>query len=314
MKNILRSGSFALLCLALSAATLRSQTVTFTNNTAISFNDTNYDGLEIVVTNCTLTVDGAHAFAGLRVQPGGVLTHIYAATGGLPNRQHIIGEAHTFTDTNLAVLAQTGVDLATVAVWDEVRTLLYLSGTDYLLSMNNYGFALLRSVAGSTIPDGAAVLVDYDYLATPVLTGLRLTVAGVTIQPDGGLPGVVTSADGAYALAVLPSWAGTVTPSLTGFLFIPSARNFDTVTAPQTGADFLVVDSITPTVALHRQGTILFFTWTAVPGVTYSLYSSTNLVDWLDSGRTVLGTNGPMRFATLMEAEPQKFFRLQATP
>jgi hypothetical protein len=53
----------------------QSATVVFTNDVAIGSSDTNYDGLDIVVTNCTVTVDGTHAFASLRVLAGGILTH-----------------------------------------------------------------------------------------------------------------------------------------------------------------------------------------------------------------------------------------------
>ena len=48
--------------------------VTFSSNTLISPNNTNFDGADIVVTNCTVTVDGAHSFASFQVQNGGVLT------------------------------------------------------------------------------------------------------------------------------------------------------------------------------------------------------------------------------------------------
>ena len=58
-----------------AAAGLTASAVTFTNDTIITFNNTNYDGLDIVVTNCTVTVDGPHSFASLQVLNGGNLTH-----------------------------------------------------------------------------------------------------------------------------------------------------------------------------------------------------------------------------------------------
>src|SRR5688572_7788760 len=64
-----------LAALVVFAPASQSATVVFTNDVVISSSDTNYDGLEIVVTNCTVTVDGTHSFASLRVLNGGILTH-----------------------------------------------------------------------------------------------------------------------------------------------------------------------------------------------------------------------------------------------
>src|ERR1035437_8819803 len=64
----------------------------FTTDTAIGFNNTNYDGADVVVTNCTLTVDGLHSFASVQVVNGGTLTHTFAANGTLQNRRTITNE------------------------------------------------------------------------------------------------------------------------------------------------------------------------------------------------------------------------------
>ena len=48
---------------------------TFTQDTVIGYTNLAYDGQEIVVTNCTLTVDGAHGFLSVHVLNGGILTH-----------------------------------------------------------------------------------------------------------------------------------------------------------------------------------------------------------------------------------------------
>src|ERR1019366_2320352 len=64
---------------ALAATTVSA--VVFTNNTAISPLDLTYDGADITVNNCTVTVDGPHAFASLQVLTGGVVTHSFSANG-----------------------------------------------------------------------------------------------------------------------------------------------------------------------------------------------------------------------------------------
>src|SRR5687767_11579430 len=45
--------------------------VLFTNDITILFTDTNYDGIDIVVSNCVVTVDGAHSFLSLTVAGNG---------------------------------------------------------------------------------------------------------------------------------------------------------------------------------------------------------------------------------------------------
>ena len=67
-----------LAAIAAFASVSQSATLVFTNNSIISSGDTNYDGLDIVVTNCTITIDGTHAFASLQIRNGGILTHSVA--------------------------------------------------------------------------------------------------------------------------------------------------------------------------------------------------------------------------------------------
>src|SRR5262245_18666988 len=50
--------------------------ITFTNDTLIGASDFTFDGQDIVVSNCILTVDGPHTFLSMRVATGGSLTHL----------------------------------------------------------------------------------------------------------------------------------------------------------------------------------------------------------------------------------------------
>ena len=75
MKATLSRRSLIAWLAVLMSQALPGSAVTFTNDSFISFVDTNYDGADIVVTNCTLTVDGAHSFASLQVLAGGNVTH-----------------------------------------------------------------------------------------------------------------------------------------------------------------------------------------------------------------------------------------------
>src|ERR1019366_1490421 len=88
---------------------LPAPAVTFTNDTAISFNNTNYDGADVVVTNCTLTVDGLHSFASLQVVKGGNLTHSFFPWGSLYDSHPVTNEAHVLSATNVATLSNATV-------------------------------------------------------------------------------------------------------------------------------------------------------------------------------------------------------------
>ncbi|HUD45612.1 MAG TPA: hypothetical protein VMR33_02225, partial [Candidatus Baltobacteraceae bacterium] len=65
----------ALLC-ATAAPLLRAQTTNeFTSSTIIVATNTAYDGENIVIDGCTLTVDGTHTFNSISLSNGAVLTH-----------------------------------------------------------------------------------------------------------------------------------------------------------------------------------------------------------------------------------------------
>ena len=65
-----------------SVKLVRPNGVTFTSDTLIDVNDYTYDGDDIVVDGCTLTVNGEHQFDSLQVINGRVVTHSAAAYGG----------------------------------------------------------------------------------------------------------------------------------------------------------------------------------------------------------------------------------------
>src|SRR5438105_14333718 len=54
---------------------LPTQAITFTNDTYIASGDSTFDNLDIIITNCTVTVDGPHNFASIHLLNSGHLTH-----------------------------------------------------------------------------------------------------------------------------------------------------------------------------------------------------------------------------------------------
>src|ERR1700690_3633094 len=78
--------------------------ITFTTDTVVSFSNTNFDGENIIITNCTLTVDGLHSFASLQVLNGATLTHSFAPNGLLENRRSITNAPQVLSATNPTML------------------------------------------------------------------------------------------------------------------------------------------------------------------------------------------------------------------
>ena len=137
-------------------------------------------------------------------------------------------------------------------------------------------------------------------------------VAGVLIQPDGGLSTTTTDINGNYAMGILPGWSGTVVPSGNNLIYVPGSRTYTNLTASVTNQNYLAVTSIAPDLSGGLQSTNLVLSWHGIAGVNYQLYSSTNLVDWLPEGDALTGTNGPVALPIPVNSEPARFFRLQA--
>ena len=175
----------------LSAAALlligcTTQAAIFTHDAAISFNNTNYDGADIVITNCTLTVDGPHAFASLQVLNGGNLTHTYAPKGTLENRRAVTDEQQVLSTTNVAALSNANVEAASIVVRDFAGQVTYSNGVDYVTGLDTNGMTTLMLTTNSTIAEGSTNLVSYDVLDLPVAAGLSLTITGDVWVARGG--------------------------------------------------------------------------------------------------------------------------------
>ena len=67
------------IALTLAMPLAGGKAATFTSNAIITNGDTTYDGQPMVVSNCTLTVNGPHSFASLLLTSNAVLTHSAAA-------------------------------------------------------------------------------------------------------------------------------------------------------------------------------------------------------------------------------------------
>ncbi|HVM50114.1 MAG TPA: carboxypeptidase-like regulatory domain-containing protein [Candidatus Acidoferrum sp.] len=177
---------YALGCLALLLPGLAMAAVTFTNNTAINALNTNYDGMDIVVTNCTLTVDGAHSFASLQVLDGANLTHTAAPAGTVDVWASVSNELQVLSATNAATLSNAYVLPGSIVVQDPTGQTNYGLAVDYTLDVDSNGMTTLLLLPNSNIPEGSTNLVSYSYRASEVTGGLSLTVTGDVTVAQGG--------------------------------------------------------------------------------------------------------------------------------
>src|ERR1017187_9555119 len=166
---------------------LPAPAVTFTNDTAISFNNTNYDGADIVVTNCTLTVDGPHSFASLQVLNGANLTHTFAPNGYLNNHFTVTNEPQVLSVTNMATLSNADVLVSSIVVQDSAGVVTYTNGVDYVAETDTYWMTTLLLTTNSAIAEGSTNLVSYIFVTPLIAEGLSLTVAGDVMVAQGGM-------------------------------------------------------------------------------------------------------------------------------
>jgi hypothetical protein len=173
-------GSALFLALSLSA-----RAEIFTNNTVIQSFDGSYEGAEIVVSNCTLTVNGPHSFSNVLVGAGGTLTHTFSGSSILNVSRSFTDEVQVLNGTNAVSLINTGA-LVSASVTDVGKTVTYTNDVDYALGFPGFGVIQLQRTTNSTIPDGASVLVNYT-VNVSTLSGLNLNVTGNVQVAVGGV-------------------------------------------------------------------------------------------------------------------------------
>jgi hypothetical protein len=137
-------------------------------------------------------------------------------------------------------------------------------------------------------------------------------VAGVSIQPSGGLTASTTDSNGNYYVGVPPGWTGVVTPSLGSNMFLLPSMNYTNITGSLTNQNYSMVQTISPTLTTSLSAANCSLNWSRISGVTYQVLWSTNLVTWQSLGNPVPGTNGPMQIVLPSGSNSEEFFQIQA--
>jgi hypothetical protein len=138
-------------------------------------------------------------------------------------------------------------------------------------------------------------------------------VTGVLLQPSGGLSSTTTDTNGNYALGFVPGSSFTVTPSLGTLAFVPSSLSYTSVSASISNQNYLMLPTAAPVVTGAGNATNLVLNWQGIPGVSYQVYCSSNLVDWLPVGSAIPGSNGPAQIAISPTNSGPEFFCVQSS-
>ena len=216
-----------------------------------------------------------------------------------------------FVITPSGILAQTNLSVSTVG--------LFTMHVTFPIQNQAGDYAVLAGpeIEGLFAQPMSQVYTGAFTVVLPTLSGVVTNLAGeavtdAVVQPDGGLPAALTDAAGRYSFGVPPGWVGTVTPTLATNMFVPGVRIYTNVAESVTNENYLMVETIAPELTSVAAGTNLWLNWSGIPGVSYQVWSSTNLADWYPWGDAILGTNGPMDMPLPSPDQPMQFFRLQA--
>ena len=162
------------------------------------------------------------------------------------------------------------------------------------------------------LPYTGAFAVSLPVIAGTVTDLDGQPVRGVLLQPSNGYSPATTDADGNYALGFVPDTSFTVVPSFTNYIVAPASRSYSGLFTSISNENYVVVTTIAPVLSGGVQGTNLLLSWQGIPGVTYSVHYSTNLVDWYLYGDPISGSNTVMQLLVPIEGDPAKFFRIDA--
>lgn len=234
------------ICILLSA--ISASAITFTSDTYIGPTDFSSDGQDIIVTNCTLTIDGAHGFNSLQLLDGGVLTHSAFTNGPAQIIFPVNNESQSFATTNVVTLINTNINTNTILVMDNTSTITYTPNVDYLVTLSGQ-FTRLTLTTNSSIAPGATVLASYDW--SVIYQGLSLTISNDVDVTSGGMVnlsgmgysggngfsnGVGTTQSTNFPLSVIigggGGHGGCGGAATTGFLFALGGASYDSTTNP----------------------------------------------------------------------------------
>ncbi len=123
--------------------------------------------------------------------------------------------------------------------------------------------------------------------------------AGATLSyTDGTAKTVTADGAGSYSLPVAYNWSGTVTPSKAGVTFVPTSRAYTSVTASQTGQNFVgysapVVAVLNPSHGPASGGTVVMIGGANFTGATAVRFGGGDVASFTVNSATSITTTAP---------------------
>src|SRR5258706_10219171 len=171
---------------------------------------------------------------------------------GIGNGNFNSGENYNISKTD-TINGNAGIAGAMLSYVDGTVKTVRADGT------GNYTFTVPLSWSGTVIPGKACYTfspvnrgyndvstdqtnqdyaVTYNASAMYTLTG-NTGLLGVTLSYIDGIPKtIISDSSGNYSITIPCAWSGTVTPSMTGYLFAPAVRNYSALTGDLAGQNY----------------------------------------------------------------------------
>jgi len=172
---------YSVACAALLYFSSSPAATIITNNTAIGALNASYDGADLVVSNCTVTIDGAHSFNSFYLGPAGVVTHTCWPTGIAAPALNVTNEVQILDGYHPATLLNTNV-IGLVTVVDTNTLVTYSNGVDYIQTNLSDGTTQIYINTNSAISGYLRVArQDSDH-------GIGLALQGHCLADDVAVP------------------------------------------------------------------------------------------------------------------------------
>jgi hypothetical protein len=120
-------------------------------------------------------------------------------------------------------------------------------------------------------------------------------VPGVLLQATG-LSSTTTDTNGNYALGFTPGASFTVTPSLGSLVILPGSMSYTNVTSSVSNQNYVAVATAAASLTGGVSTTNIVLNWLGLPGVSYQVYTSPDLVNWTPIGAALAGSNAPAQW------------------
>jgi parallel beta-helix repeat protein len=155
----------------------------------------------------------------------------------------------TFTPITYTISGNSGAAGATLSYMDGTPKTATADGSgNYTLTVSyNWSGTVTPSKTGYIFTPTSRIYTNvtanktgenYAAILTYAISGNAGVASATLSYTDGTLKTATTNSSGNYTLIVSSNWSGTVTPSLTGYIFTPTSKTYSNVTANKTGENY----------------------------------------------------------------------------